>query len=338
MRAQQPHRTDTAEAKVWQFDIIVTEGFVLAELSGIVETLRIANRVLAQPPFRWTYRSLKGGRVGCRAGLSVDTEAFAARPMADYAFFLGNTDPDCAALAPAHMINAYTHRGARIYLLAEAASRYIRDRGDKAGNHTTHWENSTFLRERMGLFDASYALATEDGPVVTCAGMGATTDVALALIGRLVSSAAQMTVANILLHENVRDGSSLQPFSGVKSTITGDSDLDHCIRIMQDNIEEPVPISEIVAELGISTRSLERKFKAYLSSTPNTFYREMRLSKANNLLLNTTLSVREIGLACGFPSGFSGLYKSFFGMTPFALRKRRRMGEPGVPSPSANGE
>jgi transcriptional regulator GlxA family with amidase domain len=96
---------------------------------------------------------------------------------------------------------------------------------------------------------------------------------------------------------------------------------------MQENMEEPVPISELVDRLGISTRSLERKFKTFLGSTPNTFYREMRLSKANNLLLNTTMSVREIGLACGFPSGFSGLYKSFFGITPFALRKSRRMGE-----------
>ena len=95
---------------------------------------------------------------------------------------------------------------------------------------------------------------------------------------------------------------------------------------MQDNIEEPVPINEIVDELGISTRSLERKFKTFLGTTPNGFYREMRLSKANNLLLNTTMSVREIGLACGFPNGFSSLYKSFFGITPFVLRKRRRLG------------
>ena len=52
----------------------------------------------------------------------------------------------------------------------------------------------------------------------------------------------------------------------------------------------------------------------------------MRLNKANNLLLNTTMSVREIGLACGFQNGFSTLYKSVFGITPFALRKRRRLG------------
>ena len=111
----------------------------------------------------------------------------------------------------------------------------------------------------------------------------------------------------------------------MKGTNTGDKELDDCIELMTANIEEPLPIHELVRLLGISNRSLERKFRTFLDTTPNTYYRELRLSKANNLLLNTTLSVREIGLACGFGSGFSGLYKSFFGVTPLAMRKQRRM-------------
>ncbi|MEP1329143.1 helix-turn-helix domain-containing protein [Pseudophaeobacter sp.] len=310
--------------RVWTVDIIATEGFVLTEMAAVTDTLRIANRVLAQPPFRVVMRSAKGGQVGCRAGLSVDTEPLTDRPEADFAFVLGNTDPDHPGLSLGRAVKQYTSRGARVYLLAEAAARYLKDQGTPGA---THWENSALLRERLGMFEASHALASENGPVVTCAGMGATTDIVLALIGRLTSAAAQMSVANILLHEQVRDYSSLQPFSGAKPTITGDRDLDHSIRLMQANIEEPLPIGDIVCELGISTRSLERKFKNFLATTPNGFYREMRLNKANNLLLNTTMSVREIGLACGFQNGFSSLYKSVFGITPFALRKRRRLGE-----------
>ncbi|APG48580.1 GlxA family transcriptional regulator [Phaeobacter porticola] len=311
----------------WQVDILLAEGFVLTEFSAVVEPLRLANRVLAQPPFTWTLRSAKGGPVGCRAGAYVETETFVARSDAACVFVLGNTDPDCPALSMGPVISNYRSRGAKVYLLAEAASRYIRDHGRDGAQHTTHWENATLMRERMGLFDASYALASEHGQVVTCAGMGATVDIVLTLIGQLTSAAAQMTVANILLHDKVRDYASLQPFSGVKPTITGDADLDQAIRVMQDNIEEPLPINEIVADLGISTRSLERKFKTFLGTTPNGFYREMRLNKANNLLLNTTMSVREIGLACGFSNGFSTLYKAFFGVTPFSLRKASRQSQ-----------
>lgn len=324
MRKGQPHGKAGDVASRWHFDIILSDGFVLVELAAIVELLRIANRTLATPPFTWTYRSAEGGYVTSRSGLGTQTEPIEKRPEADFLFVVGNSNQDSPALSLVSVIDAYTYRGAKVYLLAEAASRYIRDRGNKAAGLATHWENSEVLRERLGMFDAGHALASDTGPVVTCAGMGSTVDVILALIGRLTSSATQMAVANIMLHENVRDFGSLQPFSGVKPTMTGDSDLDRCLRIMQENMEDPVPIGDIVSEIGISTRSLERKFKTFLGSTPNTFYREMRLSKANNLLLNTTMSVKEIGLACGFPNGFSSLYKSFFGITPFALRKSRR--------------
>ncbi|TMV04860.1 helix-turn-helix domain-containing protein [Ruegeria sediminis] len=306
----------------WQFDVIVADGFVLTELAGVVDVLRIANRVCPRPLFSYTYRSLRGGPVASRARAYVETEPVTRQPRADYLFVIGNTDPDHPDLALTRVISDYTHRGAQVYLLAEAASRYIKDKG--AEGHATHWENTSFLRERGAGFDANYSIATEHGPVVTCAGMGATVDVTLAVIGRHVSGAARMTVADIMLHENIRDFSSLQPFSGIKATATGDDKLDQCIKIMQANIEDPVPINEIVAALDLSNRSLERKFKTFLGTTPNGFYREMRLAKANNLLMNTTLSVREIGLACGFPNGFSAIYKSVYGVTPFALRRQRR--------------
>ena len=324
MEQSQETGPKTSPVRIWTVDVLVAEGFVLTEMSAVVETLRIANRVLAQPPFRICIRSAQGGQLSCRAGLMVNSSAYAERPDADFAFVLGNTDPDHPALSLGRVIQSYTSRGARVYLLAEAAARYLKNRGTAGA---THWENAALLRERQGVFEASHALASQDGPVITCAGMGATTDIVLALVGRLTSAAAQMSVANIMLHEQVRDYSSLQPFSGAKPTITGDRDLDHAIRLMQTNIEEPMPIGEIVADIGISTRSLERKFRTFLNATPNGFYREMRLNKANNLLLNTTMSVREIGLACGFQNGFSTLYKSVFGITPFVLRKRRRLGE-----------
>lgn len=308
--------------KQYQFDILVAGGFVLTELAGVIDVLRLANRVCPRPPFAFTYRSLKGGMIESSSGAIVSTERVPAQPEAEYLFVIGNSDPDNPDLSLTRVIADYTYRGAQVFLLAEAASRYIKDKG--ADDHATHWENASFLRERGASFDAKFSIATEHGSVVTCAGMGATVDVALEVIGRHISGAAKMTVADIMLHEKIRDFSSMQPFSGIKTTTTGDDALDQCIKIMQANIEEPIPINELVAVLGLSNRSLERKFKTFLGTTPNGFYREMRLAKANNLLLNTTLSVREIGLACGFPNGFSAVYKSFYGITPFVLRRQRR--------------
>lgn len=177
----------------------------------------------------------------------------------------------------------------------------------------------------MGIFEADNTIASAHGKVVTCAGMGATLDIVLSVIGQHIPPAAKMTVANVFLHERIRDFGTRQPFGGTTGTVTGDTILDRAVEIMQDNMEEPLAIAEITAMLDVSSRSLERRFRTHLGSTPNTYYRQMRLARANNLLLNTTLSVREIGLACGFSSGFSVLYKRFYGITPLEMRRRQKV-------------
>ena len=316
-------RVSFDDPRTWRFDILVAEEYVASELAVIVDGLNISNRVNVRPIFDWTFVSTEGGITRSRTRVLVETDAVPAKPDANYLFVIGSSNHDYPDVNLGKIVSAYTNRGAQVFLLAEAASRYIRDYGTEWRKHTTHWENTMLLRERQGVFETSSSIAVEDGPIVTCAGMSTTLDVILAVVGRHMSAAAKRTVADILLHETIRDFSTQQPYSGVAASTTGDGELDQCLDLMQANIEEPLPINEIGLLLGISNRSLERKFRTFLGTTPNTYYRELRLAQANNLLLNTTMSVQEIGLACGFPSGFSGLYKSFFGITPLALRKQR---------------
>lgn len=312
------------DARTWHFDVIVAEGFVLTELAGVVDVLRICNRISTRPVFTWTYRSAQGGMVRSSSDACVETKMLEPRADADYAFVLGNADPDHPELSLGMALNHYTNRQTRVILLAEAASRYISDRREDSTRHTTHWENRAVLLERLGIFDTKAAIVVDAGSVITCAGMGATVDVTLSIAAQHVSSAAMMTVADILLHERIRHFNTLQPFAGRAALATGDNDLDVCVGLMQANIEEPLPIAQIAEEAGVSKRSLERKFHRVLHTTPNGYYRELRLNKANNLLLNTDMTIGEIGLACGFPSGFTGIYKTMFGMTPNAARQKGR--------------
>ena len=321
--------SDAPAVKRWHFDVLVSDGFVLVELAGLIDVLRLANRVGPFPVFEWTYRSAKGGPVASRAGAYVDTEPFAQRPTSDYAVVIGNTDPDSPDLSMGSVIRAYTYRGAQVILLSEAASRYIDEQsGEKVRRLATHWENAALMRER-GVFEADNAIASQDGQVVTCAGMGTTVDIALELVGRHMSSAAKMAVADIHLHDKIRDFSTQQPFGGSSVTSTGDEEVDECIKLMQANIETPLRIQDLAREFGLSTRSMERKFSNLLNATPLSYYRQLRLHRANNLLMNTTMTVQEIGLVCGFAHGFSKHYRNFFGVAPHEARKaskQRRTG------------
>jgi transcriptional regulator GlxA family with amidase domain len=305
-------------------DVIVADGFVLTELAGVVDVLRLANRISNREVFKWTYLSVASGPVRSSSDATVETAPVSQRSAADYAFVLGNADANHPALSLGSVLSGYTTRNARVILLAEAASRYIADKREEGAKHTTHWENRAVLLERLGLFDTKSALAVDAGSIVTCAGMGATVDVTLSIAAHHLSSATMMTVADILLHERIRHYNTLQPFAGRAALATGDADLDTCVSLMQENIEFPIAIAEIAIQTGVSKRSLERKFHSVLRTTPNGYYRELRLGKANNLLLNTDMSINEISLACGFPSGFFAIYKTTFGMTPNAARRKGR--------------
>ena len=307
------------------FDICVAEGFVLTELAAFVDVLRVVNRVNPTRVFDWSFLSLEGGQISSSAGATVDTQAFSARPSAQYLIVIGNSDPDLPALSMGRTIALYTNRQARVVLLAEAASRYIAENGGASDAHTTHWENRAILTERDGLFGTKATFAVESGGIITCAGMGSSFDVALSIASQHAPSTTILGVTDILLHERIRHFNTLQPFSGQITSATGDPAVDACIALMQDNVEFPLPISEIADHIGLSKRSLERKFNTLTKTTPNGFYRMLRLNKANNLLLNTDMKIQQIGLACGFPSGFTAIYRKAFGVSPKAVRNKGRV-------------
>ncbi|QYX56466.1 helix-turn-helix domain-containing protein [Roseovarius sp. SCSIO 43702] len=305
-----------------RFDLLLTEGFVLTEYAGVVDQLRLANRVMLRPAFAWRSFSRRGGPVACLSDAVVETLPFAARPEAEYVFVLGNSDPAHPDLSMGRVIDAYVARGTKVILLAEAAARFIEERGDTG--LTTHWENRALLAERMELGEGAQALATERGQIITSAGMGSTVDMVLTLMARHIPAATVATVTDILLHDRVRDLGTLQPFGTRRSPLTGDAELDRAVELMQANIEEPLPIAEIVRLVGVSARSLERRFAARLRARPAEYYRALRLNRANNLLLNTSMPISEIALACGFSSGFTPRYRAEFGLTPQAARRRAR--------------
>ncbi|GHF07217.1 AraC family transcriptional regulator [Aliiroseovarius zhejiangensis] len=315
--------TDCASQSPILVDIVVADGFVLTEFTAIVELLRTANRVTAKEAFRWRWLSKRGGVVGCRAGITIDTHPFDNKHTAQYVFVLGNSDPDAPDLSMRKTIKAYQWAGARVILLSEAASRYISETGEQLMSHTTHWENRALLNERGTPGMGSNALAADDGQITTSAGMGATYDLVLGILGDHLSAAAVATVTDIFLHETIRTSSTLQPFGGKELSRSGNRTLDQCIELMQANLEEPLRISELAGYLNISERSLERQFRKHFGTSPNAYYRELRLNQANTLLLKTSMSVRDVGLACGFSNGFSTLFGRHFGVTPTALRRAR---------------
>src|ERR1700731_3451718 len=96
-------------------------------------------------------------------------------------------------------------------------------------------------------------------------------------------------------------------------------------QLMEDNIEKPLSLDAIAAATALSRRQIERLFKRHLDCVPNRYYLQMRLRRARELILQTSMPIIDITAACGFqsPPHFSRCYRAQFGCPPSAERQIR---------------
>ncbi len=304
-------------------DIVLSDGFVITELSGVVDVLRLANRVVGQTLFSFRYVSPEEGIVKSSADTWLNAVALPKTPEADIVVFLGNSNLNFTSREIEKAVHKYRYANALVVLLAEAAAIYISANSDDGIGHTTHWENRLLLEEKSGIFDIAPSLAVSTDKVVTCAGLVSTYDIMLQIVAAFVSKAKLLTISSILLLDKVRSFETRQPGAMDALSAGKDSHIDHAIKLMQSNIEEPLKTTELAAALGQTTRSLERQFLRHLGRSPGRFYRELRLIRAQNFLVNTDMSILEIAAACGFGSNFGKIYKAYYGKTPRETRKER---------------
>ena len=304
-------------------DIILSDGFVMTELSGVVDVLRLANRVVDKKMFTFRYVSPEAGVVKSSADTWLNASALSNSPDADIAVFLGNSDLNFTSREIEKAVHKYRYTNAKVVLLAEAAAIYISANSDDGFGHTTHWENRLLLEERSGLYDIAPSLAVSTDKIVTCAGLVSTYDIMLQIVAGYLSKAKLLTISSILLLDKVRSFETRQPGAMDALSVGKDSHIDQAIKMMQSNIEEPLKTTELAKVLGQTTRSLERQFLRHLGRSPGRFYRELRLIRAQNFLVNTDMSILEIAAACGFGSNFGKIYKAYYGKTPRETRKER---------------
>ena len=304
-------------------DIILSDGFVMTELSGVVDVLRLANRVVDKKMFTFRYLSPEAGVVKSSADTWLNASALSNSPDADIAVFLGNSDLNFTSREIEKAVHKYRYTNAKVVLLAEAAAIYISANSDDGFGHTTHWENRLLLEERSGLYDIAPSLAVSTDKIVTCAGLVSTYDIMLQIVAGYLSKAKLLTISSILLLDKVRSFETRQPGAMDALSAGKDSHIDQAIKMMQSNIEEPLKTTELAKVLGQTTRSLERQFLRHLGRSPGRFYRELRLIRAQNFLVNTDMSILEIAAACGFGSNFGKIYKAYYGKTPRETRKER---------------
>ena len=101
------------------------------------------------------------------------------------------------------------------------------------------------------------------------------------------------------------------------------SHIERACRFINENYQKNISLDDISGEVHLNKSYLIRLFKKELSTTPNHYLNETRLFYAKNMLLQSNLSINEIGKACGFsdPAYFSKCFKACFNKTPAEYKK-----------------
>jgi AraC-like DNA-binding protein len=93
--------------------------------------------------------------------------------------------------------------------------------------------------------------------------------------------------------------------------------------LMESNIYGAINLSSISEQLGISTSRLNEIFKTYTSMTPYQYYIHIKIHKAESLLEQEDISVKEAAYKMGFDDQyyFSRLFKNKTGVSPSDWRR-----------------
>ncbi|MEX1177054.1 MAG: AlkA N-terminal domain-containing protein [Nitriliruptor sp.] len=96
------------------------------------------------------------------------------------------------------------------------------------------------------------------------------------------------------------------------------------VRLIADGLVDRRGVGGLAAELGYSTRQVERHLRAELGAGPLALARAHRAQTARTLIETTTLPFAEVAFAAGFGSvrSFNDTVRSVFALPPSELRRR----------------
>jgi transcriptional regulator GlxA family with amidase domain len=310
--------------------------FTMVAFATALEPLRIANRMLGYEAYRWRLASLDGKPVTasngviCAVNTSLDDER---RKMA------GPDRPSMVIVCSGINIEKFSnksvygwlreeyHRGVAIGGLCTGA-HVLAAAGMLSGKRCAiHWENLPGFAEAFPKANVFADLFEVDQNIYTCAGGTAALDMMLKLIGddyddHLVNRVCEQVLTDRVRSPGDRQRLPLRARLGVQN-----SKVLTIIELMEAHLSEPLSLLEIARHVGLSRRQIERLFRTEMGRSPARYYLEIRLDRARHLLIQSSMPVVEVAVACGFVSAshFSKCYRELYARSPQQERIDRKL-------------
>jgi len=305
--------------------------FSMIAFSTAIEPLRLANRLQDKPSYYWHLTSFDGEPVTASNGVKVWVDKSLNQ---ERGILLGSKRPSMLLVCSGTNVEEHENKTLFAYL------RENKNQGVMVGGLCTganmlaaagmldnkrcaiHWENLPGFIERFPKIDAYADLYEMGDGVCTCAGGTASLDMMLSLIGEdhgqeLVNQVCEQALTDRVRNPRDRQRLPLRARLGVQN-----AKILSIIEYMEANISEPLPLFDIAGYVGLSRRQIERLFQNHMGRSPARYYLEIRLDRARHLLMQSSLPVVEVAIACGFISSshFSKCYRELYAKSPLQER------------------
>ena len=111
--------------------------------------------------------------------------------------------------------------------------------------------------------------------------------------------------------------------NSVPATDTASSRVKTMLAYIHEHFSEPMNVADLAAAANISKREAYRAFQEVLGTTPTSYILQHRVNCGARMLMETSQSITEISMACGFasPSYFCKAFHDLTGVSPRDFRK-----------------
>ena len=101
--------------------------------------------------------------------------------------------------------------------------------------------------------------------------------------------------------------------------------MEELLTFMGKGLAENLTLDKLAAHAGISKFHLSRKFREAMGKSPMSYFTQMKIQRACELLDTTEDSIQEVAASLGYntPYYFSEVFKRVTGYSPSGYRKDR---------------
>ena len=305
--------------------------FSMIAFATAIEALRLANRFLPEPAYEWCLVSSNGKTERASNNLSMNVDGSLDEVRRG---LVGPTRPEmilvCSGLQVERFFNPQLAGWLRqmheegVFIGGLCTGAWVLAQAGLLANKSCaiHWEELPTFSEQFPDAEVHADLFEIDDNIYTCAGGTAALDMMLHIIGKHFGSEIQNRICEQALIDHTRSPSDRQRMPLRARLGIHNTKLLFIIELMEANLAEPLPLTELSQYTNLSRRQIERLFAKYLGRSPARYYLDLRLERARHLLLQSDMPVIEVAIACGFVSAshFSKCYREFYNRSPHSDR------------------